>query len=560
MQKRKYFWILLCFLQFWALILPAQDRRNPFLVEWDDSVQKVKPGEVYTFRVKFHVPEGHYLYADKTEVDLTKLGVFQILKKEFPQAQKHFDPFLKAETDAYLQDFEVKILLKAPATTALGRSDVEGQVRYQGCSSDFCYRPMKAAFILPLEISKTADKVSSETLTLPPNNVSEILPESFAAPSSSIAPTNEVEKAKLWTLIKNGQIDGLLGSNLWLVLSLAFLGGLLTCFTPCVLPIIPLTLAVVGIKKNRSALHNLFLSLSLVLGMSTTYASLGLASAFLGLKLGFLFQNPIFLIFLIIFFTAMALSLWGFFQIELPLRWRNYFANLGGSGWKGAFLAGLSIGFVASPCVGPLIGPILLWVAKNQQVAQGMLILFVYGLGMGSLFILMGTFYSTLAGKVKGGHYSDVIKKILALTMLLPALYYVYVVYQIYRPAPPRLSWSHSLEEGFAHSKQNQKPILIDFYADWCLPCIEIEHQTFSNPKVKEAFKDFSTIQINCTTETPACKEAVDRYQVVGWPTILFLTPDLKLQSDLSVVGGFVGPERMLEILNELKNRSFMKP
>ena len=129
MQKRKYFWILLCFLQFLALGLQAQDRRNPFLVEWDDSVQKVKPGEVYTLRVQFHVPAGHYLYADKTEIDLTQLGVFQILKKEFPKAQKHYDTFLKEETDAYLQDFEVKILLKAPASAALGRSDVEGQIR-----------------------------------------------------------------------------------------------------------------------------------------------------------------------------------------------------------------------------------------------------------------------------------------------------------------------------------------------------------------------------------------------------------------------------------------------
>lgn len=558
MQKRKYFWILLCFLQFLPSALLAQDRRNPFSAEWDDSVQKVKPGEIYTLTVHFHVPDGHYLYQDKTEVNLSKMGIFQILKKEMPKAQKHYDPFLKQETDAYLQDFDVKLLLKAPPHAPLGRSDLEGEVKYQGCSSDFCYRPMRSTLLIPIEISNSvASSKPPETKAL------ESRPETLAAishvPKATLPPLKKA-KPTLWTIIQSGRIESLLGGNLFWVSLLAFLGGVLTCFTPCVLPIIPLTLAVVGIKRDRSAWHNLFLSLSLVLGMSATYAVLGLASAFLGLKLGFLFQNPLFLVFLILFFIFMSLSLWGIFQIELPLRWRNFFVNMGGRGTGGAFLAGISIGFIASPCVGPLIGPILLWVAKNQQIGQGMLILFAYGLGMGSLFIVIGTFYSTLAGKIRGGHYTDVLKKLLALSMLLPAIYYSYVIYQVYQPAVQRQSWSHSLEAGFDKAQQQNKAVVIDFYADWCLPCLEIDHKTFSNPQVQEALKDFAAIQINCTTETPACKEAVEKYEVVGWPTLLFLNPKLELQNDLSVVGGFVGPERMLEILNDLKNRSSSAP
>jgi len=555
MEKRKYFWILLCFLQFFPFLLQAQDRRNPFLAEWDDAVQKVKPGEAYTLRVKFHVPSGHYLYADKTEVNLSKTGEFKEIKREVPKPQKHFDPFLKQETDAYLQDFEIKIVLKASPKAPLGRSDIEGEVKYQGCSSDFCYRPMRTPLLLPMDLvkelppppPKAAESRGSESL---PNSIH---PKPPSAPSpASVAPK---KKAGFWDHAKRGQIDEVLGGNLWLVLALAFIGGLLTCFTPCVLPIVPLTLAVVGIKKERSFLHNIGLSLALVLGMSLTYAILGLASALLGLKLGFLFQSQAFLVFLILFFVLMAGSLWGLFQIELPLRWRNFFANLGGGGHQGAFLAGLSIGFIASPCVGPLIGPILLWVAKNQKIGEGMLILFAYGLGMGSLFILMGAFYSTLAGKIRGGHYSNVLKKALALLMLAPALYYGYVIYQQHRAPMERQGWAHSLEEGFARAQTEQKPVLIDFYADWCLPCLEIDHKTFGNAQVQAALRDYVPIKINCTSETPACKEAVSRYEVVGWPTLLFLDPHLALQKDLSVVGGFVGPERMLEILAELKNR-----
>lgn len=552
MEKRKYFCLLLSFLFFLPQFVYPQERRNPFLVEWNDSVQKVRPGEVYTLRVNFKVPEGHYLYADKTEIKLSQLGPFKEIKREIPKPEKHFDSFLNQETDVYLHDFEVKILLKAATHSPLGRTDLEGEIKYQGCSSDFCYRPMKAALLVPLDITKNTSVLSQ---TQPSTGaVNQSVAESKSTQNTS-PQVNSVEEG-FWSLLFRGQIEKILDQNIFWVMIFVFLLGLLTAFSPCVLPVIPLTLAVVGIKKDRTFLHNVGLSTSLVMGMSLTYAALGLAAVLLGLKLGFLFQNQFFLGFLVVFFVTMSLSLWGFFQIEVPLRWRNFFANLGGSGFKGAFLAGLSIGFIASPCVGPVIGPILFWVAQKQKLIEGMFILFVYGLGMGSLFIVMGTFYSTLAGKLRGGHYTIYIKRFLAFLMLLPALYYSYVLYQQYKPASLRSGWSHSLQEGFAKAKEEQKPVIIDFYADWCIPCIEIDQKTMKDPRVIEALRDFVPIKINCTLESPECQEATEKYNVIGWPTLYFLNSSLDLQKDLSVVGQFVSPERMLEILKELKNRN----
>lgn len=357
-------------------------------------------------------------------------------------------------------------------------------------------------------------------------------------------------------IISEARVEKLLELSPALLLLLVFIAGILTDFTPCVLPIIPLTLAVVGAKKGRHVLHNFGISLTLVLGLSITYALLGVLTAALGLSFGFLFQSKYFLIFLILFFVVMALGLLGVFNFQLPYRVRNFFGHVGGEGYKGAFLAGLSIGFIASPCIGPLMGPILLLVAKGQDLVWGALLLFVYGLGMGSLFLIGGTFYSTLGSRLRGGKHTETFKKILAITILLPAIYYSWVLLK--KPSSTlnsNIAWQHSYSQGLQLATNQNRPMLIDFYADWCFPCLEIDEKTFKNKEVQASLVDVIAVKIDCTQETPECNEAVAKFNVVGWPTLLFFDASGQIQSDLSVIGGFVGPEKMLEILDTLKKR-----
>ncbi|MBL7685191.1 MAG: thioredoxin family protein [Deltaproteobacteria bacterium] len=289
--------------------------------------------------------------------------------------------------------------------------------------------------------------------------------------------------------------------------------------------------------------------------MTFTYTLLGLLSASLGLRLGFLFQSRLFLVLLILFFLIMACAMLGLIQLELPLRFRNFLSNVGGQGPKGAFLAGLTIGFIASPCVGPMMGPLLLWAAQVQNIYLGASALFFYALGMGSLFIIGGSFYASLGSKIKGGSFTQGVKRFIAVLLILPALYYGHILYQQTFGKKVQVGWSSSLQDGLSLAKEQEKPVVIDFYADWCLPCLELDHKTFSAPELKSDFEEVIKIKIDCTLESTACNEAVSKYDVVGWPTVLFLDKKQNLQKDLSIVGGFVGPEKMKQILNELKKR-----
>jgi thioredoxin:protein disulfide reductase len=543
MKKRKVFWgFLVFFLFFSAQTASPQDRKNPFLVEWDDSIQKLKPGDTYELTVKFKVPQGHFIYVEKTDVVVSNSAGLTKLKKTVPKGEIKFDPFFKKDEEVYLQDFEIKQIFKVPSDLQATRLTLEGEVKYQGCSPDFCYRPMRLPLLVPLEIISKIQVPASQAVLAPPRDPKSLVPAMEAPPQGE----------RLITLIKEGRLKEIAQFSTPFLVFLVFLAGILTDFTPCVLPIIPLTLAVIGVGRGRSVKHNFGISLSLVLGMALTYSVLGLVSAFLGLKLGFLFQSRYFIAFLVIFFVVMSLGMLDVIPFELPRSLRNLLAQVGGIGYRHAFLAGLTIGFIASPCVGPLIGPLLLYVAHGQNLFWGWLMLLTFGLGMGSLFLIGGTFYSTLGARIRGGAHTGVLKKILAFFLFLPALYYGFV---LFGPSTRAVGWYGSLQEGLTAARQEGKPVLIDFFAKWCPPCLELDRKTFKESSVKEALKGFVTIKIDCTLETAPCTEAVNRFGVVGWPTILFLDRDQTLHKDLSVIGGFVGPERMRMILEEVKKR-----
>lgn len=506
----------------------AAQLTDPF--EWDiDLGAKEAPvSESIPVTISFRIPPNHILYRDKMGIEVfdeagKDVRNISLSPLEFSPSIRKEDPFFHKEVDVYEGGALLQTSLRFGRDVTVGKHKLLLRLSYQGCSESLCFRLMKKDRPLTLRVLPAVSRgaISAEEDVGSPYRTKSIL----------------------------------------ILILLSFLGGVASDFTPCVLPIIPITLAFIGIRKNQvvSIRRNFLSSLILVLSMSLSYAILGLAAALLGKSLGFLFQSVYFLLFAIALYVAFALSLLGLFDFQIPMRIRNSLAKVGGEGSWGTVLAGLTIGFLAAPCVGPLIASLLLYVAQEKDTVKGFVLLFSYGLGMGSLFLLMGTFYHRLASRFHAGPYTVWIKRAFAVVLLIPAVYYGFIAVQHFRaPKTPTLQqqsfWETNEEKAMSRAIETNKPLFVDFFAAWCLPCVEMESKTFPDPMLQKFLKEnFISLKIDCTTETPQCQKMVERYSIVGWPTFLILSP--KGEVIEMITGKNLSPSEIQALLKNILNR-----
>ena len=171
----------------------------------------------------------------------------------------------------------------------------------------------------------------------------------------------------------------------------AFVGGLLVCLTPCVYPMIAITVSVFGARESKSRAEAMGLSTSFVLGIAAMFTPLGLVAGLTGSLFGSALSNPIVVWTISAIFLALAASMFGAFEFVLPSGLTNRLAQVGGIGFGGAFLLGLVSGVIAAPCTGPVLTGILLWIGKSRSAGLGAAVLFAFSIGLGIPFWLVGT-------------------------------------------------------------------------------------------------------------------------------------------------------------------------
>lgn len=220
-------------------------------------------------------------------------------------------------------------------------------------------------------------------------------------------------------------LEGYLNASPFLAFIAVFLGGVLTSFTPCVYPMIPITIAYIGGRSGDSRLKGFSLSIFYVIGIAVTYSVLGAFAALTGKFFGSVSANPI--IYLVVgnIFIFLGLSMLDAFTIPIPSFLASRQTGSKSGGRIGAFLVGLLAGTVAAPCTAPVLGVVLTFVAAKQQVVYGVSLLFIFSIGLGTLLIIAGTFAGFMSSLPKSGNWSVIIKKFFGWLMIAAGEYFL---------------------------------------------------------------------------------------------------------------------------------------
>lgn len=488
----------------------------PFSVGWDGLERNLAPGSEFSIELRIDMPEGYYLYADDTEIDFASLEGLFITDIEYPRSTRYDDPFTGKQVDIYKGRAAFTVRGKVPDGLKPGEHELTALVRFRGCSPTLCYRPEQKEIPIDVSVVEAAVGDAEETERA----------EAAARPAGEVA-----ARMGLRGLLKVKDFTILLERGTIVAILIVFLAGLLTSLTPCVWPVIPAILMFVGVHPHKRFWENLLIAATLVGGLILTYAVLGTVVVAFGKNLGFLYQQRWFLVLVVLFFVAMSLSLLGVFDLSLPAKWHERMHRLGGEGYRGAFLAGIGLGLIASPCAGPILAALLGYVALQGSYIRGFALLVVYGLGMGLVLMLLGASFGELADRLRGGTWMVWIKRALGILLLFPAAFYMGVLLGFGEDArviggEPRVEWVRSEREALKLAKEENRPIMIEFTASWCPPCQKLERSFFNRANIVSMSYMMVPLRVDATVETAEVRRLIGKYGVVGWPSIIFLSPD----------------------------------
>ena len=369
----------------------------------------------------------------------------------------------------------------------------------------------------------------------------------------------------------------------WMYLA-AFGFGFQTSLTPCVYPMIPITLGIFGARgKDVSRGRALLLATSYVVGMGLTYATLGVVIALIGGQFGTILSNPYVVLPIVALFAVLAASMFGAFDLNLPASWQARLNQVGGRGFRGAFAMGMVGGLIAAPCTGPFLLGLLTFVATTRSVAGGGSLLFVYAIGMGVLFWVLAAFAMSLP---KSGRWMDWVKSAGGILLLLGGLYFlkpllpfmrtiavpetwflalsiamivaglvIGAIHLSFHGGPlekarkalgialviggafaawsyeltPKLHLPYVLEDesaAFARARAEGKGVMVDFSATWCVPCEELE-LTFGDDEVYELItKNFVPLKFDVSDDNEISTERRARYKAGTLPAVVYLGAD----------------------------------
>jgi len=530
-----------------------------------------------SWHINSNKPNEAYLIPSKVEVNKP----FKFLKIKFPKAHNIKFSFSKKLVSVFQGNIFIGALIRIPKNINLGKDTIKLKFGYQACNDVTCLPPDE------VDTSIVVNVVNDKT---PINEISQNIFSKIDLNYTTI-PSN----------ISEGSIPNTLASSgLFLSLLLVFLGGLALNLTPCVYPLIPITIGYFGGQSQGNTKKLFSLGVLYVLGIALTYSVVGVITALSGEVFGTLLQNPIVIIFIVLVFIALGLSQFGVYEFKMP---DKLVMKAGGarSGAFGAFFMGLTMGIVAAPCIGPFVIGLVTYVAAKGDPLYGFLMFFTLAIGLGLPYLFLAIFSGKIKSLPKSGEWLQGVEHIFGLILfgaalyfvgpllpkgvvhyllpsfaLLSALYLLFIdrkankikvffffktifavlilavaIYAIWPVKESSPNWQAFSNAKYENSLSNNHKMIIDFYADWCIPCKELDARTFPDPEVVKLSKNFDNYKVDLTKSMSEKTERIRKqFNILGMPTILIINSKGKIVNRIT---GFISAKEFVKIISNVK-------
>ena len=559
-------------------VLSAQATR-PGLAELAimPAALEVQPGGSARAAINVRLPEGFHMNSDKPReenlipitVSMEALPAVAGATAAFPEALDLKQEGAALPLRVFEREFAIGLEVNVAKDAPAGAHKLPLRVRYQACDEKQCYLPVNASLELNLSVAANAATVAppAQVATrLAKLNFANAAAVPIVAPKPVAAPrVTAAAPADATTMLDRFVVRGTEGGYLpaatftkfvqdaqagvaqrgmfegrgpLTILLIVFLGGLALNLTPCVLPMIPVNLAIIGAgSQGGSRSRGLVLGSVYGAAMAVVYGVLGLIVILSAQTFGTINSSPWFNIGIAVLFVALALAMFDVFEIDFS----KYSANVGTGSSRGSVMLAFTMGGVAALLAGACVAPVVIQVVlfSTNLYATGtsaaLALPFVLGLGMAAPWPVAGAGISALP---KPGAWMVRVKQGFGVIILITAAYYAYTAYGIFRDRsvdPAQVSssvdellkegWHADLAEGLAVAEREGKPVLIDMWATWCKNCLTMDKTTLVDPSVKTALDGFVKIKFQAESpdESPA-REVMQRFGAVGLPTYVVLT------------------------------------